>query len=204
MRFLLLVNLGHIAYGRTHLYCFHLFVALAVTPPRFRGPTRARLAPAMADKGGEPPVATSAVLYAAARELSRVCGRVNAEFLACKAKDGNPAACLAEVGLGGPAAAILATGLVPSWRGGCSGAKDRARRGGVARARESVGCAAFADKIDDEWVCVVATSRGAPFVSERAWFCAGAHLAVSAAVGRQCRGEDILSTVSEQPSWSCP
>lgn len=51
----------------------------------------------MADTGGEPPVATSAVLYAAARELARVCGRVNAEFLACKAKDENPAACLAEV-----------------------------------------------------------------------------------------------------------
>lgn len=50
----------------------------------------------MADTGGEPPVATSAVLYAAARELARVCGRVNADFLACKAKDENPAACLAE------------------------------------------------------------------------------------------------------------
>lgn len=55
----------------------------------------------MADKGGEPPVATSAVLYAVARELSRVCGRVNAEFLSCKAGDDNPAACLAEVGSGG-------------------------------------------------------------------------------------------------------
>ncbi|GAB0494777.1 hypothetical protein MMPV_006073 [Pyropia vietnamensis] len=47
-------------------------------------------------KGGEPPVATSSVLYAAARELSRVCGRVNADYLACKARDENPAACLAE------------------------------------------------------------------------------------------------------------
>lgn len=55
----------------------------------------------MADTGGEPPVATSAVLYAAARELARVCGRVNADFLACKAKDENPAACLAEVRWGG-------------------------------------------------------------------------------------------------------
>jgi len=59
-------------------------------------------------------------------------------------------------------------------------------------------------KIDDEWVCVVATGGGVPVVSERAWLCAGAHLAVPAAVGRQGRGEDMLSTVSQRPSWLCP
>jgi len=34
-----LVILGRIVYWRTHLYSLHLFVALAVTPPRFPGPT---------------------------------------------------------------------------------------------------------------------------------------------------------------------
>lgn len=88
----------------------------------------------MADKGGEPPVATSAVLYAAARELSSVCSRVNADYLACKAKDENPAACLAEVGLGKRFARVVllrmvrgyfaAVGRQRRWR--CAGGRDSA------------------------------------------------------------------------------
>ena len=42
----------------------------------------------------EGPAATSAVLYAAAKHIGAACSSPNAEFVACKQKDGNPAACL--------------------------------------------------------------------------------------------------------------
>lgn len=58
---------------------------------------------------------TSSVLYAAAKEIGAVCNDENIAFLACKAKDENPSACLDK----GEAVQACALGVLKSAMASC-------------------------------------------------------------------------------------
>lgn len=66
-------------------------------------------------------MATSSVLYAAGKEIGSTCASANRAFVACKAKDDDPAACLDK----GEAVQACALGVLRSAMATCEGAFNK-------------------------------------------------------------------------------
>merc|ERR1711904_396264 len=64
--------------------------------------------------------AHTSVLYAASTQIGTACSKVNADFLACKNKDANPSACLAQ----GTAATECARDLLQRMSASCGPSLD--------------------------------------------------------------------------------